>query len=570
MNLIDLLSRADLPEDLKAAIAKELSERRNAESALEDQKQILESILGSMSDGVAVADLEGKFILFNRAAEGILGLVAHEASPDEWSEAYGIFLPDRVTRFPTEQYPIIRALRGENADAVEIFIRNPTVPQGLVISVNGRPWRNKSGQLRGAVAVFRDITPLKLVEDQLRTLNETLEARVVEKTQALRKVEDQFRQAQKMEAMGRLAGGVAHDFNNLLTVINGYSELLLAKMTPDHPMKGDLEEVLRAGTRAAGLTRQLLAFSRKQVTEPKILDLNTIVSGMQIMLQRLIGADVELVTVPGRGLWRVHADPGHLEKVIVNLAVNARDAMPRGGKLTIETQNVEVDDTYVQLHAQARAGSHVRISVSDTGTGMDLETLSRLFEPFFTTKEVGKGTGLGLSTVHGIVRQSGGHVEVYSDLGKGSTFKVYLPRAEEETQTDRKIRPPVSGAKGSETILVAEDSDTVRRLCEEILRAAGYRPLSAKDGEDALRVAKEHPEPIHLLLTDTIMSGIGGAELGVHVTRARPGIRVLFMSGYTDRGVEDQGLLEVGAAFLQKPFTREGLLGKIREVLDVR
>ena len=570
MEFKDLLSRADLPEDVRAVIAKELAERKSKESASDAQSRILESILASMSDGVAVADVDGKLILFNRAAEEILGLVAQEASPDEWSKAYGIFLPDRVTRFPTEQYPIIRALKGENTDGIEIFIRNPTVPQGLIISVSGRPWRDKSGALRGAVAVFRDITPLKTAESQLRTLNETLEERVVEKTQALRKVEEQFRQAQKMEAMGRLAGGVAHDFNNLLTVINGYSELLMMRMPADEPMRADLNEVLAAGRRASGLTRQLLAFSRKQVVEPKYLDLNVVVAGTEKMLQRLIGADVELCMVAGPDLWNVHADPGHIEQVIVNLTVNARDAMPQGGKLTIETANVELDETYVQLHTQARAGPHVRLSVSDTGTGMDTDTLSHLFEPFFTTKEPGKGTGLGLSTVHGIVRQSSGHIEVYSEFGKGTTFKIYLPKAEKGAPTDRKLRPAIPGARGSETILLAEDSETVRRLCEDILRSAGYRILSARDGEEALRMAKDQPGSIHLLLTDTIMPGIGGPELALHVTKLRPGVRVLFTSGYTDRGIEDQGILDLGAAFLQKPFTRDGLLGKIRELLDLR
>jgi signal transduction histidine kinase len=381
-----------------------------------------------------------------------------------------------------------------------------------------------------------------------------------------RRMEEQLRQSQKMEAVGRLAGGIAHDFNNLLTVINGYGELLLRRIGEDSPVRKEVEQIRQAGERAALLTRQLLAFSRRQVLQPKVIDLNAVVSGMDAMLRRVIGEDVELRTIPGEGLGSVKADPGQIEQVILNLAVNGRDAMPGGGKLTVETGNAFLDEEFSSKHPYVAVGPHVLLAVSDTGVGMNEETQAHLFEPFFTTKEKGKGTGLGLSTVYGIVKQSQGYIHVYSEVGKGTTVKIYLPRADGEAEA---VSPaPSTEPKGRETVLVVEDEGSVRELVEKVLTGKGYRVLTASDGNEGLRVAEGHPDPIHMLLTDVVMPGMGGRELAGRLEAARNGMKVLFMSGYSEKAVSRHGILEDGLAFLQKPFSSETLLRKVRETLD--
>jgi two-component system cell cycle sensor histidine kinase/response regulator CckA len=382
-----------------------------------------------------------------------------------------------------------------------------------------------------------------------------------------RQLEAQLRQSQKMEAIGTLAGGVAHDFNNLLTTILGYSGLLLDGLEGESPLREGIEEIQKAGERAAALTRQLLAFSRRQVLAPVVLDLNAVVANMEKMLRRLIGEDVALVAVLARDLWSVRADAGQIEQVIVNLVVNARDAMPRGGKVTIETRNHDLDDSYVRTHAYAQPGEHVCLSVSDTGTGIDPETRARIFEPFFTTKSPGKGTGLGLSTVYGIVKQSGGSIEVYSEPGRGTSFKVYLPRVldGENSVAPEAKHPPVGGA---ETVLLVEDEEAVRRLARLVLEKMGYKVLEAASAEEALSVAGDHAGEIGLLLTDSVMSGMSGPDLARILRVQRPETRVLFMSGYTDDAIVRHGLLEPNEAFLQKPFSPDVLARKIREVLD--
>jgi signal transduction histidine kinase len=384
---------------------------------------------------------------------------------------------------------------------------------------------------------------------------------------ALRRSQQQLLHAQKLEAVGRLAGGVAHDFNNITTTILGYCELLAGEMAPEDPRRADLVEIRRAADRAAGLTRQLLAFSRKQVMVLQPVRLNDIVTDMDRMLRRLIGEDIELVTRLAEDAGWVQADPGQIEQVIVNLAVNSRDAMPDGGKLTIETQNVTFD---ASAHADLEPGPHVMLAVSDTGIGIDAETRSRMFEPFFTTKGPGKGTGLGLAMVYGIVRQSGGSIYVYSEPEQGATFKIYLREITPPQEGRPRASQPIRALDGSETILLAEDEEGVRALARKVLQSHGYVVLDAADGPGALARAAAHAERIDLLLTDVIMPGLSGRHLAERVLTARPGIRVVFMSGYTDDAIVRHGVLAAGVAYVQKPFTPEGLLRKVREVLDAQ
>jgi PAS domain S-box-containing protein len=377
----------------------------------------------------------------------------------------------------------------------------------------------------------------------------------------------QLLRAQKMEAVGQLAGGVAHDFNNLLGVITGYAELLMRDLPAGSREHMRAEEIKRASDRAAALTRQLLAFGRRQVLQPEVLDLNAVVADVERMLRRLIGADVQIVFAPGAALGRVRADAGQLEQVVMNLAVNARDAMPEGGRLVIETRNTDIDEAYTRANSDARLGPHVVLAVSDTGHGMDARTVSRIFEPFFTTKPEGKGTGLGLSTVYGIVRQSGGWVTVYSEPGRGTTFRVYLPRVEAEAARAEAAGVPAS-AGGSETILLVEDAEPLRLLIRELLESAGYAVLDADAPERALALARAHGGPIDLVLTDMVMPRMGGQELATMLAAILPGLRVVFMSGYSDQAVGEQVTLEPGTLFLQKPFTLDALMRTVRRALD--
>jgi two-component system, cell cycle sensor histidine kinase and response regulator CckA len=392
------------------------------------------------------------------------------------------------------------------------------------------------------LAIFKDITERKALEAKLR-------------------------QAQKMESIGRLSGGIAHDFNNLLGVIIGYGSILEERVDVDSDLRKGVQEIKKAGQRAAALTRQLLAFSRQQVLEPKVLSLNTVVADIGKMLLRLIGEDIELTTLLQSELGRVKADQGQIEQVIMNLAVNARDAMPRGGKLIIETRNVEVDENLAGQRSSTDPGRYISLAVTDTGFGMDKETQSHIFEPFFTTKEKDKGTGLGLSVVYGVVKQSGGYIWVYSELGKGTTFKIYLPRVEEAVERDN-WQPPVKSLKGSETILLVEDEESLRALTRSLLVQSGYTVMETNNGARALEIARDYRGSIHLLLTDVVLPGIGGSVLAEEMATQYPAMKVLFMSGYTDNAVAAQGVLEEGTFLLQKPFEPEALRSKVREVLD--
>ncbi|MCE9573076.1 MAG: response regulator [Deltaproteobacteria bacterium] len=385
--------------------------------------------------------------------------------------------------------------------------------------------------------------------------------------ESLRKSEEQLRHAQKMEAVGRLAGGVAHDFNNVLTVIMGYGDLILADLKQTDPLREDIEAIQTAAARAGRLTHQLLMFSRQQPMEAKVVDLNDVLVDMDRMLQRILGEDVELVAVPPKTSGRVRVDPSHIEQVILNLVVNARDAMPTGGKLTIETANVELDEAYARAHLPAVAGPHVMLAVTDTGCGMDAETQARIFEPFFTTKGQGHGTGLGLSTVFGIVQQSGGSIWVYSEPGQGTSFKVYLPRVDAEVDTAT-AEPAPTTLRGDETILLVEDEAQVRAIVLNILRRQGYHVLVAQHAGEALLLAERHAGAIDLLLTDVVMPHMGGPELATRLAGLQPAMKVLCMSGYTDESIVRHGVLDGGIAFVQKPLTPDSLARKVREVLE--
>ncbi|MDD5307812.1 MAG: response regulator [Deltaproteobacteria bacterium] len=426
-------------------------------------------------------------------------------------------------------------------------------------------------------------TELVRARDELRVLNEQLETRVAERTAELtaeveerkrgeaarEKLEEQLRMSQKMEAIGGLAGGIAHDFNNLLSVILSYTGFAMDALQDGDPLRDDLLEVMKAGDHAAALTRQLLAFSRKQVLQPEVLDLNRVATRIEKMLRRILGEDIDFVQVLAPDLGAVRADPGQIEQVLMNLAVNARDAMPEGGKLTIETANVEIDEEYASHHVAVKPGSYIELAVTDTGCGMDEQTRAKIFDPFFTTKGKDKGTGLGLSTVYGIVKQSGGNTWVYSELGHGTTFKIQLPR-ELSAAAGKSDNPPAIPRRttGTETILVVEDERALRKVTGRTLEAAGYAVLTAANGDEALEVSARRADTIHLLLTDVIMPRMSGRALAHELAKTRSTTKVLYMSGYTDNAIVHHGVLDAGTHFIGKPFTAASLARKVRDVLD--
>ncbi|MCL4401150.1 MAG: ATP-binding protein [Acidobacteria bacterium] len=447
----------------------------------------------------------------------------------------------------------------ERVSAAEEVDRLREAVKGLRLQAPARVWHHKlkSGRIIDVEVAMHEIS-YRGREAILAVLIDVTQRRVLE---------EQLRQAQKMEAVGMLAGGIAHDFNNLLTIITGYSQLILNAMGANDPNRSAAEQIMKAGERAAALTRQLLAFSRRQVLQPRTLDLNELVASLGAMLRRLIGEDVDLRLVMGPELGHVNGDPGQVEQVIMNLAVNARDAMPNGGTLTIETSNVELDEGYVRTHMAVRPGSYVLLAVSDTGVGMDSKTRARLFEPFFTTKGQGRGTGLGLSIVFGIVKQSGGNIEIYSEPNRGTSVKVYLPRVSKGTALDNEAVAHAA-AKGSETVLVVEDEDMVRRLVKETLEREGYKLLDASGPAEAQRIVRQYQGTIHLMITDVVMPKLSGRELAKRLSAERPDMKVLYMSGYTDNAVVANGVLNSEMAFLQKPFTPAALARKVRSVLE--
>jgi two-component system, cell cycle sensor histidine kinase and response regulator CckA len=518
----------------------------------------LDSIVENIPNMVFVKDANDlKFVRFNRAGETLIG-VDREALIGK--SDLDLFPASQAEHFQARDREVLA--KKEIVDIPEEPIDTPTGQRWL--HTKKIPILDEEGAPRFLLGISEDVTERKQIADRLRQLNEDLERRVEERTSALQKTEEQLRQSQKLEAIGRLAGGIAHDFNNLLSVILSYTEMLVVRV-PDGDVKEDIQEIHEAGTRAADLTRQLLAFSRQQVLSPKVLDLNEVIDGMQKLLRRVIGEHIELRTTRRR-TGHVKVDPGQMEQVIMNLVVNARDAMPKGGTLTIETANVELDDTASAAHVGAQPGPYVMLAVTDTGAGMDPETQARIFEPFFTTKPTGKGTGLGLSTVFGIVQQSGGTVWVYSEPGKGTTFKIYLPRTTEVGHEER-AAPVMHATRGSETVLLVEDEAQVRAVVRTVLTKAGYQVLEAHDGEDALRMCERFSGSIHLVLTDVVMPKMSGRELAERVSSFRPETKVLFMSGYTDDTVVHHGTLAEGMEFIQKPITPDALMRRIREVL---
>ena len=514
--------------------ARERQERKRAEQALRDSEEKYRSIVETTNEWIWAMSLDGRLTYSNPATEAILGyppgeMVGKGVLPYIHPEDHSKMEELLAESFAKKQGWNGFTLRWRHRDGSYRSLES-----------NAAPILDEKGEVTGYRGADRDITERVSLEHQLR-------------------------QSQKMEAVGTLAGGVAHDFNNLLTTILGYSDFLLEKI-PEGALREDVEEIKKAGQRAASLTRQLLAFSRKQVLNPVVFSLNTIVSDLEKMLRRIIGEDIDLVTVTGE-VGSVRADPGQMEQVIVNLAVNARDAMPRGGKLTIETRNFDLDEEYVRQHSYVRAGAYVGLAVSDTGTGMDPETKARIFEPFFTTKPAGSGTGLGLSMVYGIIKQSGGSIEVYSELGRGTSFKVLLPRISAAGEQEVVSAVP-RAAGGSETILLVEDEASVRGLAKRALLANGYKVLEAGSAEEALGITDKYSGPIHLLLTDTVMPGASGPEMARRIAASRPDTRVLFISGYTDDAIVRHGLLKPTEAFLQKPFGPEALTRRVREILD--
>lgn len=526
-------------------ISRDITERKQAEEALQGSEERYRNIIESIQDGYFETDLAGNFSFVNDVIcrhlgytkEELIGMNYRQYADEENSKKlFQLFNELYRTGQPTKPF------------AVEYIKKNGSK---LTAEISVSLIRDSEGKPNGFRGISRDITERRRAEEERLSLQE------------------QLRQSQKMEAIGQLAGGVAHDFNNLLTVIKGYSQLSLINLKENDPLRGNIQEIEKATQRATDLTRQLLAFSRRQILDLKVLDLNVLLKDLDKMLRRIIGEDIELVTLLSGDLGKVKIDPSQIEHVIFNLAVNARDAMPSGGKLIIETANVELDEKYAHAHASVIPGRYVRLSVSDTGVGMTQEVKEKVFEPFFTTKEKGKGTGLGLSMVYGIVRQSSGDIWVYSEPGQGTTFKIYLPRTEEEADRPQKREDTDSFPGGSETVLLVEDDELVRDLANRLLKQLGYRVLEATNGEEALTVAKEHDgETIHLLLADIVMPQMGGKALADRLKIPRPNVKVLYTSGYADNAIVHHGVLDPGTHFLQKPFSLKMLSHKVREVLD--
>ncbi len=527
----------DRDKDVLTLISRQLSaaiDHKRNEQLLRRSEHRYRSLVQTAVYGIYRSSLEGRFLDVNPALIGMLGynsaleVLALDPQKDVFAD------PAEYTRL-TDEFR-----RTGRVDGFEVRWKRKD-GGAITVRISGR-------------AVARENEP----SDVLEAIAEDITERRV--------LEDQFRQSQKMEAVGRLAGGIAHDFNNLLMVVSGYTEVLLDQITPENPLHAKIESIQQASDRATALTRQLLAFSRKQLLELKVIDVNAVVQDMERLLRPLIGEDIELTTTLTADVGCTRADAGQLEQVLMNLVVNAKDAMPQGGKISVRTASVTLDDSYRPENTFIKRGPYVMITVSDNGHGMDRETQARIFEPFFTTKEKGKGTGLGLSTVYGIIKQSGGYVFVQSELNRGTTFTIYFPRVDEPSEAIGTASAPVAAVGGSETILLVEDEESVRQLVRETLVARGYRVLEAENGSAALTLAAAHPETIHLVVTDVVMPGLSGHELAQQLLASRPGVKVLYLSGYAEDAINTSAT-RPQKAFLQKPFTLQSLSRKVREVL---
>jgi len=523
-----------------AAVGNDVTEHKRAEQAVLAERNFSNAALESLPGIFYLFDQTGRFLRWNTNFE-----LVSEYSQEEISGMSPLdFFADSDKTLINERIREVFVKGESNAEAALVSKSGKKIFcyfTGRIIHVEGKACLIGTGT---------DITDLKVAEEEKE------------------KLRNQLQQAMKMEAIGRLAGGVAHDFNNLLTAIMGNISLSLMKLSPSDPATGLLAEAKRAAEGAATLTQQLLAFSRKQIIEPKVLDLNDLITGLYTMLTRLIGEHIDMKTVHGEDLGPVKVDPGQFEQILVNLAVNARDAMPDGGALLVETANVDLDEEYCARHPYVRPGRFVMLAVSDTGYGMTEEVRKNIFEPFFTTKPKGRGTGLGLATIYGVVKQSNGSIEVYSEVGKGTTFRIYLPRVEGEATKPREPDLPVELPTGSETVLLVEDEESVRNLCVRILERLGYRAMQAGNGNEAIALAREHVKRIDLLMTDVVMPGMNGRELANRLTRIHPEMKVLFTSGYTDNAIVRQGVLDEGVSFIGKPYTPLALARKVREVID--
>ena len=503
---------------------------------LHRSEKLAAALLESASQAIVGVDAGGRLVLVNPRAEEMFGYSREEML----GSAIELLLPE--SRRATH-----------NKDREEYFSRPRTRPMGIGLDLAGR---RKDG------SEFPVEVSLSFVE----TDEGAFAIAFVSDISQRKRLEEQLMHAQKMEAVGRLAGGVAHDFNNMLTVISGYNRMILDDLSTLDPLRGFAEEILKAADRAAALTNQLLSFSRRQIVQPRVVNVNSVIGLTEKMLHRLIGEDIDLKLILAQDAGNIFVDPGQVEQAIVNLAVNSRDAMPQGGRLTIETSNVSLDENYARTHMGVQPGEFVMVAVSDSGTGMDLETRRRIFEPFFTTKAKGKGTGLGLATVYGTVKQAGGDIWVYSEPGRGTTFKLYFPRSKQP------VANPLDGVteqhqSGGETILVVEDEKAVRDLTVRMLRHLGYQILTASSGAEALALGKSHVGKIDLLLTDVVMPNMSGRQLADQLLKVRPETKVLYLSGYTENTVVHHGVLDKGVDFLPKPFTRENLSKKLREIL---
>jgi PAS domain S-box-containing protein len=532
---------------LFSGYVRDITERKRAAEMLREGEERFRNAFDEASIGMSLQGLDGQFLRVNRALCEMVGYTEPELLARTYRD---ITHPeDRGAEIASDRQLLAGEIRSYGREKRYVHKLGRVVWVLLSVSLV----RSRDAAPAYFIAQCQNITTRKEAEESRARL------------------EHELRQSHKMEAIGRLAGGVAHDFNNLLTVILGRAQMLLHHMEPGSRLYRNVNLIAGTAERAAALTQRLLAFSRQQMLQPRVLNLNAVVTGIEKMLRRLLGEDIELVTALASDLSTVKADPGQLEQIIMNLAVNARDAMPQGGRLILETANADLDDEYAREHPSVLPGRYVMLAVSDTGIGMDEETRSRVFEPFFTTKDPGKGTGLGLATVFGIVKQSGGNICVYSEPGHGTTFKVYLPQAAAvPVEAIGLSQSPETVVGGSESILLVEDEDSLRELARESLEAAGYTVLEARHGAEALVVSEQHPGPIHLLVTDVIMPHMNGRELTDRMVRVRPDLRVLYMSGYTGEVIREQDLVRPGTAFLPKPFSPDALVRKAREVLDLR